>query len=357
MKNCRSGRKPKASNSDSRNKAVASVNRHILVVGSGSAGKRHARNLAALGCAVSCVDPRADRRQELAEETPVASEFDSVENALSGSEQFHGVVVASPPAFHVDQAIAALDTNLPVLLEKPVSPDATSARKLARACNSSGTPLLLGYTWRWWPPLRHAKAKLESGSIGNLRHIRFTMSAHLADWHPWERYQDFFMSNQELGGGALLDESHWIDLALWFFGMPRSVYARIEKISDLEIDADDNVDMILEFDDGLRATLHLDLFGRPHEKSILFVGEQGSCRWTESPNCVAFSGEQADGWDETLFECERNDMFMSVAEEFLGVLDGKRLPTCTIEDGVRVLDVIEAARRSHEDGQCISLIS
>jgi predicted dehydrogenase len=41
------------------------------------------------------------------------------------------------------------------------------------------------------------------------------MSAHLADWHPWERYQDFFMAQAALGGGALLDESHFLDLMLW----------------------------------------------------------------------------------------------------------------------------------------------
>ena len=292
---------------------------------------------------------------ELAAETPVIGDFDTIEAALDSTRDLHGVVVASPPAFHVDQALAALNANIPVLLEKPVSPDAASARRLAEGCASSGAPLLLGYTWRWWPPLREAKARLEQGIIGRVRHVRFTMSAHLADWHPWERYQDFFMSSRELGGGALLDESHWIDLALWFFGMPRSVSARIEKISNLEIDSDDNVDMILDFEGGLRATLHLDLFGRPHEKSIRFVGEGGSCLWTESPNRIAFSREQTETWDETLFACERNDMFIGVAEEFLGVIDGEDASTCTIEDGVRVLDVIEAARRSHDKGQRVSL--
>ena len=163
------------------------------------------------------------------------------------------------------------------------------------------------------------------------------------------------MSSRELGGGALLDESHWIDLALWLFGMPHSVYARIEKISDLEIDTDDNVDMILEFFGGLRATLHLDLFGRPHEKSIRFIGEEGSCLWTETPNRIAFSGKAAEEWDETVYTRERNDMFMAAAEEFLGVLSGQNVTTCSIQDGVRVLDVIEAARRSHAEGQCIPL--
>ncbi|MBH63445.1 MAG: dehydrogenase [Alphaproteobacteria bacterium] len=334
---------------------MTSVNKHILVVGSGSAGKRHARNLASRGCTISSMDPRQDRLAELAEETPVERGFDSIEAALENSERLDGVVIASPPFFHVDQAIAAIEAKFPVLLEKPVSPDATSARKLARTCESHEVPLLLGYTWRWWPPLRDVKTKLDSGVVGRLRHVRFTMSAHLADWHPWERYQDFFMSSRELGGGAILDESHWIDLALWFFGMPRSVSARIEKISDLEIDADDNVDMIMEFDDGLRATLHLDLFGRPHEKSIRFVGEEGSCLWTESPNRVAFSGSASEDWDETTYTCERNDMFMGVTEEFLDVLDGQSVTTCSIEDGVRVLDVIEAARRSHEEERRIPL--
>ena len=59
----------------------------------------------------------------------------------------------------------------------------------------------------------------EANAVGGLRHARFVMSAHLADWHPWERYQDFFMASRDQGGGALLDESHFIDLMLWFFGV------------------------------------------------------------------------------------------------------------------------------------------
>ena len=47
---------------------------HILILGAGSAGKRHARNLRALGCRVSAFDPRED--------------------------------IASPPVFHVDQVLA-----------------------------------------------------------------------------------------------------------------------------------------------------------------------------------------------------------------------------------------------------------
>lgn len=320
---------------------------HILIIGSGSAGKRHARNFAKLGCNISCVDPREDRRRELAAETPVVGAFASNEAAFAASSRPDAVVVASPPAFHVEQTLASLQHGLPVLLEKPSSPGLQGTQRMAAVARKTGVPILLGYTWRWWPPLEKVRQILASRQLGELLHVQFHMSAHLADWHPWERYQDFFMARRDLGGGALLDESHWIDLMLWFFGMPRSVFARIEKLSSLEIDADDNVDIIAMYEGRMRVALHLDLYGRPHEKSIRFVGEKGTMLWTADPNRIVI-GRDPSGWSETHdFNCERNDMFVAVAREFLDSLTRKRGATCSIEDGERVLKLVEAARRSH----------
>ena len=43
---------------------------------------------------------------------------------------------------------------------------------------------------------------LAAQTAGTLRHVKFTLAAHLADWHPYERYQDFFMASAALGGGG-----------------------------------------------------------------------------------------------------------------------------------------------------------
>ena len=214
--------------------------------------------------------------------------------------------------------------------------------------------LLMGYTWRWWPPLARVRELLAEGAIGRLLHVQFHMSAHLADWHPWERYQDFFMASRALGGGALLDESHWIDLMLWLVGKPDWVVGEVSRISDLEIETDDNVDVLAGFIDGTRVTLHLDLYGRPHEKSICFQGTEGTLLWSDDPSRIAIGRGAAKEWEEETFACERNDMFLAVAREFLDVLGGKP-PVCLIEDGVRVLEVVEAARRANKEGCAISL--
>jgi predicted dehydrogenase len=259
---------------------------HILIIGSGSVGKRHARNLAALGCRISCVDPREDRRRELAAETSVVGAHATIEASLAQGG-FDAVVVASPTTYHPANTLIALQAKLPVLLEKPVAKTAGEAKIMLMAEQVTRVPVLLGYTWRWWPPLQRVRALLEQKAVGQLRHVQFHMSAHLADWHPWEPYQEFFMASAEQGGGALLDESHWIDLMVWLFGEPQQLIGRVEKISDLTIDSDDNVDVLAIFPNGLRVSLHLDLYGRPHEKFIRFIGESGTLMWSADPNRIA----------------------------------------------------------------------
>ena len=330
------------------------MSHHLVIVGTGSVGKRHAINLSALGCTVTCVDPRQDRLDEVAgEEVTLQAVFPSLEKAFAADGSFDAVVVASPPSFHVDQSIAALRRGKPVLLEKPVSPDLASALKLRAAVHDTKVPLLLGYTWRWWPPLLKVKDLVVQQAVGQLRHVKFTMAAHLADWHPWERYQDFFMASEALGGGALLDESHWLDLMLWFFGMPERLFAKIEKISDLEIETDDNVDILVYYPDDLRVSLHLDLYARPHEKTIQFVGENGTLIW--EPNRIKIGKGMDPEWEIEDFQYDRNDMFVAAAKEFLHVLSGAPVQTCTIDDGAQVLNLIEAARMSSSGEKVIEI--
>jgi len=318
----------------------------IVIIGSGSAGRRHARNLQALGATIECFDPRPDRLEAASKELRVEAVHTALDTVLERAEKYDGAVIASPPVFHVEQATAFLERKVPVLVEKPLSTGLASAEPLEKIVRRSAVPVLLGYTYRWWPPFCELRRRLMAGVIGPVRHARLVMSAHLADWHPWERYQDFFMASRELGGGALLDESHFLDLMIWFFGRPAAIGGRVDHLSSLEITSDDNVDAIAEYDGGLRVTIHLDLYGRPHDRSITVVGEQGTLQSTFDPNVLRQSVDPACNWHTTMFECERNDMFIAVAREFLDVMNGNKEPTCTASDGVEVLRLVEMLRTS-----------
>jgi predicted dehydrogenase len=323
--------------------------KHILIIGSGSVGRRHAVNFKKLGVEISAFDPRPDRLDELNREVGAKRLFGKLCEALDGNH-YDAAIVASPTSFHVEQSMELISRKIPVLLEKPLSKDLKTAKKLAMLVKENNTPILLGYTWRWWEPLIVARRMILEGEIGRIIHVRMSMAAHLADWHPWEQYQDFFMASKELGGGALLDESHWIDLMIWFFGMPDAIFASIDRIGALEIETDDNVDMLAFYKSGIRVSLHLDLNCRPHEKTILFSGEKGSLKWTADPNGICLGKTWENKWDFMEFKCQRNDMFVAEAKDFLEVVAGTKTPQCTIDDGLKVMRVIASARKSSELG-------
>ena len=327
----------------------------ICVVGCGSVGKRHTNNLVRLGCDVVGVDPRADRRGELMREQGVRNTYDNFESATR-ENSVSATVIASPPVFHVQQVLDATEQGHAILLEKPIGKTLEESLHL-RACDTDR--LLLGYTWRWSKALRAVYEHVIEGTLGNIYYASFFMSANLEDWHPWERYQDFFMASKELGGGALLDESHWIDQMLWMFGLPESVFSLIDRVSELDITADDSVDMLANYNSGLKVYLHLDLYGRPHEKSIKIVGEKGVLSWDEKSNVVRTSAGQPGNEIAEQFDEVRNDMFIAVAAEFLKIIrGGRQIPmTCSLEDGLNVMSVIESARLSATTGSLAKVVS
>jgi predicted dehydrogenase len=162
------------------------------------------------------------------------------------------------------------------------------------------------------------------------------------------------MASKAQGGGALLDESHWIDLMIWLFGLPTDVSARVARLSDLEIETDDTVDALCRYD-RLHVSLHLDLYGRPHEKFLRFVGERGTLTWSADPHRIAIGREAGQIWTGEAFDYERNDMFVGVAREFLDVVAGSAPATCTAEDGVNVMRVIEAIRESSAENRAVAI--
>jgi len=332
------------------------INPHVLVVGFGSAGRRHAQNLARRGARISVVDTRTDRLRP-PEEMKLLGAYPTVDDALAAA-RFDATVIATPTAFHLQQAEQLIEAKCRVMLEKPVALDLSQGQRLAAVEARYGQAVLLGYTWRWWPALRELRARLKSGAIGRVMRAEFVMASHLEDWHPWEPISDFFMSRAELGGGALLDESHWIDQMLWLLGEPQAISAHVEHTSALPIDCDDNVELLAFYADGSRARVHLDLYTRPTERSIAIYGDGGALRWNFEANVIGQYNSRVQQWRETPFAGERNDMFDALAAEFLEVVCERVAPSCTIADGISVLRIVDAARASQRaQGHIVHLAS
>ena len=325
------------------------MNSDFLIIGSGSIGKRHAKNLFKFGYTFDFVDTNLERKNELKELYPKSKFFVSVFEI--GKLNYKGFFICTPTVSHVELLEKLLEPGSKIFLEKPLS---ISITDLSNICKDlANKSVFLGYTWRWSDSLNKLKSILDDGIYGNVLNVQMNMGAHLEDWHPWEDYRNFFMSKKEMGGGALLDESHWIDVMFWLFGKPNFVFGSVEKYSNLEITSDDNVDVVCIFNK-FNLFIHLDLYTRPHKKSIEIICSNCTILWLADENQIYLN--HSDGNKDVLeFSSVRNDMFLNCLQDYLRFVENECLPQCTYEDGIQVMNFIEDIRVSNENKKVIRL--
>lgn len=179
----------------------------ILVAGGGAFGKEHLKTLTAIGgVSLAVAEPRADERQRLHALFALA---DSDADALALVDRFapDGVVVATPADAHAPLAVAALARQIPVLVEKPVAPDAATTRGLCDAAAASNAFLLPGHVLRFSSAHAQLLDILRSGEIG--APLQF-ISRRYRDASHAERYADI--------DPVMMTMIHDIDLAVWFTG-------------------------------------------------------------------------------------------------------------------------------------------
>jgi predicted dehydrogenase len=118
-----------------------------------------------------------------------------------------GVIIATPAHAHAPLAAAALDRDIPVLVEKPVTPNAATMRELCTIAARSSAFLQPGHILRFSAAHNQLLSVLRSGEIGTLVHLS---SRRYRDAGHAERYPDV--------DPVLMTMIHDIDLALWFDG-------------------------------------------------------------------------------------------------------------------------------------------
>jgi predicted dehydrogenase len=186
----------------------------IGLIGCGWIAETHLANLSALGEQVACVcDPDAERRAWAAGLTG-ADGFADWRSLLERGEP-EAVLVCTPPRFHREVTVEALERGLPVYLEKPVARDLDEARAIVATVERTGVVCAIGYQWRaisWVPALRELFAERSLGLLA----VRMFGSTAGRTW----------FTNQAAGGGQVLERaSHGIDLVQAIAGPALSVSA------------------------------------------------------------------------------------------------------------------------------------
>jgi len=338
----------------------------FLIAGLGSIGRRHFRNLMALG--EKDIILLRTRKATLPDDELAGY---PVETDLQEALQKHkpdAVIVANPTSMHLDVAIPAAEAGCHILLEKPVSHSLERLDVLQTTAEKSGSKILVGFQFRYHPTLNKARNLIQSNALGKILTVRAHWGEYLPQWHPWEDYRQSYAARADLGGGVLVTLTHPLDYLRYLLGDVESLWSFNGHISPLEIDVEDVAEVGLKFRNGAVGGVHVNYFQRPPVHHLEIVGTNGTLRWDNADGILHFYklltsfGSYSDRPPAPVMESfsppegfERNQLFVAQTRHFIEIVRGEKEPICSLGDGVQALRLALAAYKSQERGRMVKI--
>lgn len=319
----------------------------VMVVGMGSMGKRRIRLLQRFKQIdkIVGVDGREDRRLEV-KNTFGCDVFENTEQAMAKFPGINSAFICTSPLSHSELISKALSDGLNVFTEINLISD--GYKKNMDLAKEKGKILFLSSTFYYREEISYIRDKIVGkNKLNYIYHI----GQYLPDWHPWENYKDFFVGDKRTNGcrEIMAIELPWL---IGTFGKIKDFHVISDNISDLNIQYKDNYMIQLIHSNGNKGTLIVDIVSPKAVRNLEIYGENIYYSWNGSPETLEqFNSdtktlekvqlcedvEHIDGYDSFIVE----NAYQKEINEFLDVVDGKRIPIYGFAEDLKVLRLID----------------
>ncbi len=293
--------------------------KRALVIGYGSIGKRHVKILLEMEFDLAVVS----RRQ-----IDFPKTYKTI-GAATSEWQPEYVVIASRTEEHANDLAALQQSgfNGRVLVEKPL---------IAVPSDVTEKPFLsfnVAYNLRFHPLMDALRDALEGQKI-------LAMTVHighyLGDWRPGTDYRDSYSAGHA-GGGVLRDLSHELDYVLWLMGAWKRVAALGGKLSQLDIESDDIMSILMETERCPAVSIHMNYLQKSPQRDIVIMTQDETLR------ADFIAGTFSSDADSKTVDAPDN---LSYQRQHEAINSDQPSHACTVEQGLAVVHIIEAIERA-----------
>jgi predicted dehydrogenase len=284
-------------------------------------------------------------------------------------DRVDAIAIAAPPRLQPEIAIAALKRGKPVFAEKPMAADLAGAAAMLKSAGA--LPAMMDFNFTELPVWRKAKAMLDDGAVGTLRHACVTWNVENASTRL--RLKNWKTSGED-GGGALGNlASHSLHYFEWFCGSISGLSARLSGLPD-DPAFETNVNLSLAFRSGATASFAMSCasyLGTGHR--LEFYGEDGTLVLANTtpdymrgftlsharrPATALAPVAVADDPRDKQFPAEARIAPVSrLASRFIDAIEQRRPVTPGFAEGYRAQMLLDAVRRAHASGCWLDLES
>jgi predicted dehydrogenase len=303
-------------------------------------------------------DIDATRLSQAGARAPHAARFSDYTRLLA-TAAVDAVVVCVPPALHAEVAIAALQADKHVYLEKPLATTVEDGERVCEAWRRAGRVGMIGFNYRFNRLYRQARSHVCDDRIGPVVAVRSVFATTSDGLPDWKRARSS-------GGGALLDlASHDIDLVQFVLG--EEVVEVFAEVRSLESEGDSAV-LQMRLVSGIPAQIFVAL-GTAEEAVFEVYGQRGKVTVNRYQSLAArVSGARVHGrlrrlWNSAMAVRElpyfvqrlraeaHEPSFAAGLAHFFGAIRGRHRACPDFLDGYRSLSVVAAAEESARTGR------
>ncbi len=292
--------------------------------------------------------------------------------ALIASDAVDAVLVTTPHYSHTPLGVAALEAGRHLLVEKPISVHKLDCEELIAAYRpESGQIFAAMFNQRTDPRYRKLKELINDGTLGTIRRINWIIT-------DWFRTESYYQSGgwratwAGEGGGVLLNQCpHNLDLWQWLFGVPDRVTARCQIGRFHDIEVEDSVTALLEYDTGVQGVFVTTTGEAPGTNRLEVVGDHGRIVIdTERPgltfkrnekSSATFSRESTssfakpDVWDVSIPITGNGEQHVGILENFAAAIRGEEPLIAPAQEGIHSVELGNAMLLSSFRDRPISL--
>ena len=314
---------------------------NILIIGLGSIGQRHLRNL-------KKIEPKAQfyaLRKKYT--TPLLNSknkiikgniknkyslkyINNLEEIIKNTIKVDCAFVCTPTSHHVSQIIWLLKNDINCFVEKPLGSSLKNIKELEFLLKKKNKIItMIGFQLRFNPIIQYLENILKRKSpIGRVLTAHIHHGEHIKDFHPYEDYRISYAAIKNLGGGVILTQIHEIDYLLYLFKDYdfKNISFISSKVSNLKINVEDvfSANFLLKNNNNkILCSMNLNFLERPKKRKIYLVGEKGSINVCLNSQKVLIFKNNKKIVKRFIFK--KNDIFLKEIKFFLSRVKSKNV--------------------------------
>lgn len=354
----------------------------VGVIGAGGMAHYHIQGFRKAGAeVVAMADVNVEAAKAFAEKHDIPNVYGSVEELLESDVDAVSIIV--PNKFHAPLSIQVLEAGKHVFCEKPPALKASQVEEMIAARDKAGKFLMFNFNNRARPESREMMKMISAGEAGkiNSAQAKWCRRTGIPGFGGW------FTTKELSGGGPVIDLLHMLDLAMYFMGNPKPSYVIGQTFDDhitdkgfkgpwgipdreggvTDVEAAAHGFVTFETGQTLSFQMSWAEMVKREEVSVVFqgvtmggkverlFGEDGVDE-TAIDTCEIYVQEDGKSVDKKIEVEECEDMGrIDSAANFIEALEGRSEPLNNAEQGLALMQIIDAVYQSAESGKPIEI--